>query len=390
MDKIIITEKECTGCHACFSICPKKAIEMRVNEKGFLQPVINYDFCVKCKMCQSVCPLNISEIQNTGEPIVYAAYSLDDENHYNSSSGGIFSLLAFEVLREGGAVYGAGFSDSFQVEHQRMTKEVKPLRTSKYVQSRIGNMFSEAEKDLKSGKKVLFSGTPCQIGGLYSFLKQKKVNIENLLTVDLICHGVPSPLLWEKHLANISLGRTPIFINFRDKRTSWGSFSLTCQFHDGTEYSREAGKDAYMQGFFANMTLRESCYSCYFKTKSRMADITLADYWGVEKFNSEMMDKNGTSAVIIHSPKGQKFFSKIKEQIKSKKIPMDSILAYNKSMVQSVIQHPRTKKFWNQAIEQGYVHYEDLIIQLLKPTLVEKFNLWIVKIKRAVKRKFRR
>ncbi len=387
MDKeIVITEKICTGCHACFSICPKRAIEMKLDERGFLQPVINCDLCVGCKLCQKACPLNTADMKSAGEPIAYAAYSLNDENHRNSSSGGIFSLLASEILREGGTVYGAAFTEDFRVEHKRITNDIRPLQTSKYVQSRIGDMFSCVEQDIRNGQKVLFSGTPCQIGGLYSYLRQQKIDTGNLLTVDLICHGVPSPLLWEKHLNSISCGRKPVFANFRDKRLSWGGFCLTCRFDNGTEYSVEAGQDAYMQGFFANMTLRESCYTCQFKSVSRMADITLADYWGVEKYNPEMLDNNGTSAVLIHSPKGQYYFDLLKKQIKSKKVPVSSILAGNKPMVQSVIPHPRKNMFWQQVIQQQFECYEDIIVRLLVPTMTEKINLWVVKLKRIGKR----
>lgn len=384
--EIVITEKICTGCHACFSICPKRAIEMKPDERGFLQPVINYDLCVGCKLCQKTCPLNTADMKSAGDPIAYAAYSLNDENHRNSSSGGIFSLLASEILRKGGTVYGAAFSEDLRVEHKRITKDIRPLQTSKYVQSRIGDMFSCVEQDIRNGKKVLFSGTPCQIGGLYSYLRQKKLDTGNLLTVDLICHGVPSPLLWEKHLNSISSGRKPVFANFRDKRLSWGGFSLTCRFDNGTEYSVEAGQDAYMQGFFANMTLRESCYTCQFKSVSRMADITLADYWGVEKYTPGMVDRNGTSAVIIHSPKGQYYFDILRKQIKSEKVPISSILAGNKSMVQSVIPHPRRNMFWEKAIQQQFECYEDIIVRLLVPTMTEKINLWVVKLKRIGKR----
>lgn len=387
MDKeIVITEKICTGCHACFSICPKRAIEMKPDERGFLQPVINYDLCVGCKLCQKTCPLNTADMKSAGDPIAYAAYSLNDENHRNSSSGGIFSLLASEIMQEGGTVYGASFTEDLRVEHKRITNDIRPLQTSKYVQSRIGDMFSYVEQDIRNGKKVLFSGTPCQIGGLYSYLRQQKIDTGNLLTVDLICHGVPSPLLWEKHLNNISGGRKPAFANFRDKRLSWGGFSLTCRFDNGTEYSVEAGQDAYMQGFYANMTLRESCYTCQFKSVSRLADITLADYWGVEKYTPEMLDSNGTSAVMVHTLKGQQLFSKIKGQMRSEEVSLDSILAYNKPMVQSVVPHPRKEQFWKQAIEQECNGYENLIAQLLKPTLSEKINLWFVTIKRKIKK----
>ena len=384
--EIVITDRICTGCHACFSICPKQAILMKPDDRGFLQPVINYDLCIGCKLCQKCCPLNSEPYKNDIESVSYAAYSLNDDNLRNSSSGGIFSLLASVIIREGGAVYGAAFNEEFQVEHTRITNDIRPLQTSKYVQSKIGDMFSRVEKDILNGQRVLFSGTPCQIGGLYSYLLTKRINITNLLTVDLICHGVPSPLLWEKHLNSISCARKPVFVNFRDKRLSWGDFSLSCSFDNDTEYSVKAGQDVYMQGFFANMTLRESCYQCQFKCVSRSADITLADYWGVEKHNPGMVSKNGTSAVIIHSPKGQCYFEKLINLIKYEKVPLSSIIAGNKTMVQSVVPHPRKNLFWQEAIEQNYNSYEDIIVRLLKPTMKEKTNLWIVKLKRIGKR----
>lgn len=383
---IEITNGKCTGCHACYSICPKQAIEMKPDERGFLQPVIHEDLCVGCKLCQKVCPLNMANTTCSETPVAYAAYSLDNKNHQNSSSGGIFSLLAAEVLKESGAVYGAAFIDGFCVAHRRTTKDIRPLQTSKYVQSRIGEAFRLAEKDVQQGKKVLFSGTPCQIGGLYNYLIQRRVDTENLLTVDLICHGVPSPLLWNNHLNSISNGRKPVSVNFRDKRLSWGGFCLTCRFDDGSEYSVEAGKDSYMKGFFANMTLRESCYSCQFKKESRRADITLADYWGVEKYNPEMADQNGTSAVVIHSSKGQRYMNMIQEQIKSEKVPLPSILAGNHTMIQSVHPHPRKELFWQQAIRQRFDKFEDIVDELLVPTTKERINLWIVKLKRIGKR----
>ena len=381
-----ITSQKCTGCHACFSICPKKAIEMKPDERGFLHPVINRELCVECKLCQKACPLNEEKARCSGDPAAYAAYSLDRRNQWNSSSGGIFSLLATEILHQGGAVYGAAFSDDFLVEHRRATENIRPLQTSKYVQSRIGDTFFQVELDIRDGKDVLFSGTPCQVEGLYSYLHQRNVDLEKLLTVDLICHGVPSPLLWEKHLETISKGRIPVFANFRDKRLSWGGFSLTCQFDDGSEYSVAAGKDAYMQGFFANMTLRESCYNCKFKTKSRVSDITLADYWRVEKHDPDMHNKNGTSAVIIHSQKGQDYFDLVASKVNRKKIPLSSIIPGNLSMIQSAAPHPRKELFWKRAIEQYYDRFEDIIAEMLVPTTTERIKLWVVRIKRLGKR----
>lgn len=359
---------------------------MKPDKRGFLHPIINRELCVECKLCQTVCPLNEEKTQLSGEPVAYAAYTLDQENHWNSSSGGIFSLLASEILHQDGAVYGAAFSGAFRVEHRRVTEDIRPLQTSKYVQSRIGDTFLQVEQDIRNGKKVLFSGTPCQIGGLYSYLHRRKVDTENLLTVDLICHGVPSPLLWEKHIETISEGRTPVFVNFRDKRLSWGDFSLTCQFDDGSEYSVVAGKDAYMQGFFSNMTLRESCYDCQFKTKSRLSDLTLADYWRVEKHDPDMRNRNGTSAVIIHSQKGQSYFDSVASKVNRKRIPLSSILPGNLTMIQSVAPHPRKELFWQRAIEQRYDRFEDIITKMLVPTTAETINLWIVKLKRLGKR----
>ena len=386
-NEIEITHSCCTGCHSCYSICPQRAIEMKCDYKGFLRPIINRNLCVGCGLCQKACPLNCVTVPLDEKTVAYAAFSLDSSVHYNSSSGGIFTLLSTEVINyNNGAVYGAAFNDSYNVIHTRSTTDVRIFQTSKYVQSRIGDSFLKVEDDLRNNMTVLFSGTPCQTAGLKKYLDVKGVDTRKLMLVDIICHGVPSPLLWEKHVKNVSGERIPVFISFRDKRNSWGGYNFTCRFSDGTEYSVVANMDSYMKGFSSNMILRDSCYSCQYKTISRVADITLADYWGVENHDPDMKTRNGTSAVIIHSANGLELFSSVSSKMKKKEIELTSVIDGNSAMVKSVCPHPRTQMFWTLGNEQNYDHFEDIIDTLMKPTIGERFNRNIVSLKRKIKR----
>ena len=385
-EPFVITNSECTGCYACHSVCRKNAIEMKSDERGFLVPIINYDLCIGCKLCQRVCPLNSPELKTEEKTKAYAAYANENKLRLSSSSGGLFSCFADCIISNNGAVYGAVFSEEWEVIHGRTTDDFSKMRTSKYVQSRIGDIFCRVQKDLESNMSVLFTGTPCQVAGLNSYLKQKGIDTNNLFTVDIICHGVPSPMLWKKHLYNISNGKRIKNINFRDKRFSWGGFSLTVSFDDLTEYSKVAGEDGYMRGFFANMTLRNSCYACKFKSIMRESDITIADYWGVEKYDPDIMNEKGTSAVIIHSDKGRRLFENIKEKITAKEVDLEHILRKNMTMVESVKAHSRADLFWQKGAETDFCDFEKNIDELLKLTAFEKVNGIIVKIKRTLKK----
>lgn len=290
-------KKDCCGCSACVQTCPKHCITLAEDAEGFLYPSVDNNVCVKCGKCESVCPMH-----RTNEPLkpfaTYAATNPDEYVRSQSSSGGIFSLLAEYVIKRGGVVFGAAFNENWEVVHSYTgtIDGIVKFRGSKYVQSRIGTSFAETERFLKAGRNVLFSGTPCQIAGLKSFLRK---DYGNLLAVDCVCHGVPSPGIFREYLKSAS--RPPISkINFRDKSTGWKHFSVTVK-SENAEMSQVCHSNEYMQGFLSNLYLRPSCYDCHFRQGRSGSDITLGDFWGIDKIRPKLDDDKGLSLVIANN-----------------------------------------------------------------------------------------
>lgn len=354
---------------------------MRSDAEGFLYPQIDESLCVDCGLCRSVCPVNSRPQRANTNKTVYAARNKDDAVRASSSSGGLFALLAQQIISHNGAVYGAAFDETFRLVHQRTEADFAPMQTSKYVQSCIGDAFAQVEMDLKNEKAVLFTGTPCQVAGLHNYLIRKQANTDNLYLVDLICHGVPSPLVWEKYLKSISSGKAVKSVNFRDKSHSWGGFSLAVSFADGTQYKALANEDSYFKGFFANMILRSSCHACAQKTVDRVSDLTIADCWGIDNFLPEINDGKGTSAVIVHTKKGAQILQNIRPEMEICEVPLEKVLRYNRAMTESVHPHPRRKKFF--ALLQGGAAVAPTIEQLLKPTFKERLKKIEVSINRC-------
>jgi len=278
MEKII-EKKNCSGCHACYSICPKQCIKMCEDEEGFWYPQIDKEQCVNCGACKKVCPV-LKEYQPNPRGKAYACINKDEGIRMKSSSGGIFTLLASAVIEQGGVVFGVAFDSDFSAFHTYVEDktELEKLRGSKYVQSRIFDTYKKVKEYLDLKRIVLFSGTPCQIGGLKTYLGKE---YDNLIMQDIICHGVPSPLVWQKYItlretkAGSKIGRT----FFRHKKYGWKTYSVRFEFSNRTEYEQIFSKDLFMRAFLANLCLRPSCYNCHFKSKERESDITLADFW---------------------------------------------------------------------------------------------------------------
>ncbi len=346
---IRVREKsKCTGCSTCALSCPKNCIKMLRDDEGFLYPSVNEAMCVNCGICEDTCPVirpdaNEKTIDNIK---AYAAYTKNEDIRKLSSSGGIFTELATAVINSGGVVFGAAFDSDFCVKHISVetVDELEKLRSSKYVQSQIGDTYKEAEKFLEQERCVLFSGTPCQIAGLYKYLKKE---YRNLYTQDIICHGVPSPLVWEKYKAEAAKDKLT-GVSFRDKRDSWETYSLTMTFDNGEEISQKARNNTYIKSFLSNICLRPSCYECSFKQIARQSDITLADFWGVDEIIPEMYDNKGTSLVIINSSKGDALFGKIKENIEMRSVDISQGIKHNQSMVKSSTPHPNRQKFMKE------------------------------------------
>ena len=324
----VIDKSYCCGCTACLSVCPKQCVTMKEDEEGFLYPVVDNSLCIDCGLCEKVC-LVLHQGMSRQPLNVYAAKNRDERVRLSSSSGGIFTLLAEKVIDENGVVFGVRFDENWEVIHDYTETKagLSVFRGSKYVQSRIGDCYVQAKNFLNAGRKVLFSGTPCQIAGLKKYLRKE---YDNLLTVDLVCHGVPSPKVWKQYLKeeiarqcdrkNTVLSH-PIHekdvrvegISFRDKRLGWKkySFALTLSTinESGEKYSfcsrMPFYENLFLKGFLHNLYLRPSCYACPVKGGKSESDITIADFWGIEQILPECDDDKGTSLVLAFSEKGQ-------------------------------------------------------------------------------------
>lgn len=291
----IENEIDCCGCSACEQACPIHAITMHRDKLGFDYPVVNEKACINCKACDKVCPIKKDSEERIPKH-VYAVKSKNKEERIVSSSGGVFSILAKDTLAKGGTVYGASFDNNWNVHHIRVKNETELhfLRGSKYVQSTIGTTFKQVQKDLQDEIPVLFSGTPCQIAGLLRFLNKK---YSNLITVDVACHGVPNPRIWEDYLKSVSSNVKIENITFRDKATGWSNFSFSITL-SGKQYTQKAWKHPYMCLFLHDFILRPSCHACRFRNGKCGSDITIADYWGIERNYPDFFDDTGVSALI--------------------------------------------------------------------------------------------
>lgn len=367
--------KKCCGCHACYNICPKRAIKMEEDEKGFKYPTIDPKKCIKCGLCKKVCPvLNNKESRN--EPTAYAAYNKDEAIRKQSSSGGIFTLLAEEILDRNGVVFGASFDKEFKVCHTYIESkdELLKFRGSKYVQSSIGDTYKKAKIFLENDKYVLFTGTPCQIEGLKSFLNK---DYEKLYTQDIICHGVPSPKVWEKYkeYRNKKDKNELKKVNFRNKDNGWKEYNMDFEYNR-FQYKINHNNDLYMKAFLRNTILRDSCYNCQFKKKNRISDITLADFWGIEKVLPQMDDNKGTSLVIVNTEKGKELIEKIKSKIMFKQVNLEDAIKYNPSMVSSSTKDKNRDKFFQNIdnmefdkLISKYTHHNNIVKKIIKKIL---------------------
>ncbi len=373
-------KSNCCGCHACFNICPVDAIEMKSDEEGFLYPKVNNEKCIDCGMCEKVCPI-IKKIKNNNKPIAYACINKDEEIRNKSSSGGIFALIAEWIIEREGIVFGAKFDDEFNVVHSYISKkeEIYKFQGSKYVQSSINSTYKKARDFLEEGKTVLFSGTPCQIEGLYSFLQK---NYENLYTQDIICHGVPSPKVWKKYKDFITdKGKEKLkLVEFRNKSNGWKDYSFKYILENDYQHNERISRNEYMKAFLNDLSLRNSCYECRFKQKNRNADITLADFWGIENIDESMYDGKGTSLVIVNSSKGKMILEGIKDKISYKIVNLDEAIKYNSSMTTSALKPKNREKFLK---ELENMKFDKLVNKCIKkPSLIQRIK---EKLRRIIK-----
>ena len=383
----IENKTECMGCHACFNKCPKQAIEMVEDEKGFKYPKVNKEKCIECGLCEKVCPI-INNRKILNDPKAYAIINKKDEIREKSSSGGIFTLLAEYVIKNGGVVFGAAFDENWNVKHYYVEdiQDINIFRGSKYMQSIIGNTYKQAEEFLKDDRIVLFTGTPCQIEGLKAYLGKE---YDKLYTQDIICHGVPSPKvhnIYLEYLKKKFKANKIENISHRDKVKGWKNFNTEIKFDTG-KYTETHDKDLYMQAFLRDTILRDSCYDCKFKKKNRISDITLADFWGIQNILPEMDDDKGTSLMIINSKKGNNLFENIKNNVKYQEVDFENAIRYNQSMIKSVNMDRNRDKFFENLdkiefdkLVKKYTYTQGNVIKIIikKKKIIKK----LLKIKR--------
>lgn len=326
-------KKNCTSCFACYNICPKNAIIMKEDKEGFKYPVIDEEKCVKCGLCEKVCPVINSrlKLEREEKPEVYAAWSKDEFTRIDSTSGGVFSEFARNIYHKGGYVCGAIYNKENMVEHILSNDEndLDNIRSSKYLQSDINNIYKKIKEKLEADKIVLMCGSPCQIAGLYNFLGKEYVN---LYTCDFICRGMNSPKIFKGYLKSLESKYNSKVkkIKFKNKIHGWHNFSTRIDFENGKKYIGGRYVDSYMLGYLRyNAFMRPSCYDCKFKGLPKKSDITLADFWGIENIAPEMDENKGTSMILINSSKGKLLFDEIKANIKYKQIKSDKVFKDN-------------------------------------------------------------
>lgn len=350
-----IKKELCSGCMACQNMCPKKAIKIEYERDGFAYPKIDNSKCIDCKLCQKVCPILNKLEENTSEIEVYACKNKNEEVRMNSSSGGVFTLIAEWILNKQGVVFGVKFDENMQAVHDYIEKveDLEEFRGSKYIQSKIGNTYQKAKEFLEKRRKVLFTGTPCQIEGLLAYLGKE---YDNLYTQDIICHGVPSPKVWKKYLEykKMQTGEYPKNVSFRKKDIlGWRNYQIHYKYSNLVENVHHS-QDTYMKFFLSNLTLRSSCYNCQFKKIKRKSDITVADFWGINNIKPEFYDEKGVSAVLVNSQKGKEVFDVIKDNMTYTKSNIEQVMKGNPVISKSVEYNEKREEFFEDLQKVGF------------------------------------
>lgn len=375
-------KEDCVGCEGCRQKCPVKCIEMHEDEQGFNYAKADPDKCINCGICDRVCPVLNQDASRM--PIsVYAAWNDDDSERMVSSSGGIFYALAKDVINNNGIVFGARFDDKWQVIHDYADNlaVLRRFQGSKYVQSQIGDSYIKVESFLKQGRKVMFTGTPCQIAGLKLFLRKDWG--DSLLLVDIVCHGVPSPLVWINYLESLVNDPSQCIcdIEFRNKTNGWQKYSIAIRQSDNNDYIVfEPGYgNIFIWGFLQDLYLRPSCHECPAKCGKSHSDLTIADYWGINETHPDLFSDKGVSLVLVNTTRGNKYLLAISANIK--RTSYDDALKYNPSIEKSSPRSPKSKMFWRQFGKKGIIAIQS-VKESYKPSL---FNRGLSKIKHTIR-----
>ncbi len=365
----IQNKQDCCGCSACVQRCPKRCISLHEDEEGFLYPKVNLDTCIDCGLCEKVCPV-LHQAEERIPLEVFAAKNPNEQIRMESSSGGVFTQLAEQAIDAGGVVFGVKWNEHFEAVHAyTKTKEgLAAFRGSKYVQSQVGDTFKQAEQFLKQGHKVLYSGTPCQIAALKLFLRK---DYENLLTIDVVCHGVPSPKIWREYLESLSLTGISS-VSHKDKSSGWRNYSFSIKNKEGIFiYKEQASQNKYLNAFVKNYILRPSCFLCPSKAGKSKSDITLADYWGIEHICPQIDDNKGISFVCINSDKGKEVIRLL--NLQTEFTNYNQSIPYNSCIVKSTNEPKNRTTFWSLYYVKGIQALLSIKKQCIIKRLFERF-----------------
>lgn len=378
---IEITKKEeCHGCHGCFSICPKNCISMEIDNEGFWYPKVNKSMCINCNMCEKVCPIINIPKNYDNDLTAYACKNKKESIRLSSSSGGVFTLLCENVIKNNGIVFGAAFDENFDVYHSysETIEGCAKFRGAKYVQSIIGNSYKQVKEFLEEGRIVLFSGTPCQVSGLDKYLMKK---YKNLIMIDVVCHGVPSPIVYKKYLNNIKkVNKGSIKnIQFREKSNGWKDYNFKVTFTNG-EFVQKRIYNSYMKGFLEDLYLRPSCYECKFKKPITSADITLGDYWGVQNIHKEFDDDKGISLILVHTEKGNRIIKDISYGMDIINTDYEYSIKCNPSIVSHANHNKKRQEFFNN------IEKRNIVKNIERYTRGNIVNVSIKKFKNIIKK----
>lgn len=331
MNNISIIGKSCCGCTGCEQACPKGCISFSPDSEGFFYPAVDESRCINCGVCLKKCPVH-TDVPSGTNPQVFAAKIKDTQTAFKSTSGGVFTELAKYALKKGGIVYGCAFDENLVAKHIAVEKESElfKLQSSKYVQSDLSGIYSDVKAKLNEGRTVLFSGTGCQAAGLRAFLGK---DYDNLIVTDIVCHGVPSPLLFKKYLEykGGTLGGKITAYNFRSKEKRGWDLYYKAETENKTK-SDYGFFDPYYSAFLKCQTYRESCYECKFANSRRTGDLTLADFWGIQKFHPRFYDKNGVSLILVNTEKGKMLWEELAPKIESIPSSLDKAVVMNKNL----------------------------------------------------------
>ncbi len=355
-----IEKAMCTGCGACCKVCPQDCLHLVPDQYGFPYPEIDGK-CINCGICDLICP--VLHKHRYSSQTAYAAWSRDEEIRMRSSSGGVFTVLAERILSDMGSVYGAVYAEDFSVRHERISN-VKKCNGAKYVQSNLDNTFHSIKEDLENGRPVLFSGTPCQNAGLKSFLQK---DYGNLICVDFICHGVPSPHAWRSYIKFREKKDTKSGfirdINLRSKKSGWSHYAYSVEFSysDGAQYLVPNGDDIYMKMFVNDYINRLSCSACAFKGENRCSDITLGDFWGIWDLYPDMDDNKGVSSVIVSTEKGGGFIKACSDDLYIRRVSLEDVNKWNPSYRESASANPLREAALYYAVKGKYDFAERLL-----------------------------